>query len=127
MPLEGHYERQMTPLYKLNSREIKAASITLAVTLAAMLAVIVATVGDSNPATPQGCIETSVAGIVGAQTVSACGAEAEARCAHAVRFDDPRSNKIVAECESQGVATTGKPGQVRPSDPIPRSAGLATP
>jgi hypothetical protein len=127
MPLEGHYARQTTPLYKLSSRETKAASAALLVTLVAMLALIFATVGDSNPATPQGCIRASVAGIVGAQTVSACGTAAEARCAHAVRFDDPRSSTIVAECESQGVPTTGKPGRVRPSDPIPRSAGLTAP
>jgi hypothetical protein len=53
MPLEGHYARQTTPLYKLSSREIKIASITLVVTIAAMLAVVIATVGDSNPPTPK--------------------------------------------------------------------------
>lgn len=127
MPLEGHYERQTTPLYRLSRREITAASATLLVTLVALAAVVIATAGDSNPPTPQGCIGVSVAGIVGAQKVSACGGDAEARCAHAARFDDPRSNTIVAECEKQGVPTTGKPGQVRPSDPIPRSVGLAAP
>jgi hypothetical protein len=59
-----------------------------------------------------------VAGIVGAQTVSACGTEAEARCAHAARFDDPRSRTIVAACEERGIPTTGKPGSAKPSDPI---------
>lgn len=118
MPLEGHYERQTTPLYKLSSREIRAAAIVLAVTAVALLAVVIATVGDSNPATPHGCIKTEVAGIVGAQTVSACGAEAAARCAHAARYDDPRARTIVAECNRQGVPTTGRPGRVRPSDPV---------
>jgi uncharacterized membrane protein YeaQ/YmgE (transglycosylase-associated protein family) len=118
MPLEGHYERQTTPLYELSSREIKAAGAVLAVTLVALLAVVLATAGDSAPATPQGCFKATVAGIVGAQTVSACGAEAKARCAHAARFDDPRSRTIVAACEEQGIPTTGKPGGVKPSDPI---------
>jgi hypothetical protein len=103
MPLEGHYERQTTPLYKLNSREIKIASITLLVTLAAMLAVVFATVGDSNPPTPLGCIHAQTAGIVGAETISGCGAEAEAKCAHAARFDSPQADTIVAECEKQDV------------------------
>jgi hypothetical protein len=103
MPLEGHYERQTTPLYKLSSREIKAASVTLLVTLAAMIAVVIATAGDSNPPTPAGCIRAEVAGIVGGETVSGCGAEAEAKCAHAARFDSPRSHTVVAECERQGV------------------------
>jgi hypothetical protein len=118
MPLEGHYERQTTPLYKLSSREIKAAGAVLAVTLAALLGVVLATVGDSGAPLKPGCFSASVAGIVGAQTVSACGQEAEARCAHAARFDDPRSRTIVAACEAQGIPTTGKPGRAQPSDPI---------
>lgn len=103
MPLEGHYARQTTPLYKLSSREIKIASITLVVTIAAMLAVVIATAGDSNPPTPMGCIRAEVAGIVGAETISGCGHEAEEKCAHAALFDSPRANTVVAECERQGV------------------------
>ncbi len=103
MPLEGHYARQTTPLYKLSPREIRAAAVIFVVTVVGMLAVVLATAGDSNPPTPMGCIKAHVAGIVGAETVSGCGAEAEAKCAHAVRFDSPRSATIVAECERQGV------------------------
>jgi hypothetical protein len=115
MPLEGHYERQTTPLYKLNRREIRAASAVLIVTLAAMLAVIIATVGNSNPPTPRGCISAEVAGVVGAETIGGCGTEAEAKCAHAARFESPRSETIVAECEAQGVPLTGTgdPSQTR--------------
>ncbi len=103
MPLEGHYERQTTPLYKLSSREIKAAAIALVVTVGAMLAVVFATVGDSNPPTPLGCIRAEVAGIVGAETISGCGAEAQAKCAHAAKFNSPRARTVVAECEKQRV------------------------
>jgi hypothetical protein len=110
MPLEGHYERQTTPLYKLSPREIKAATAVLAVTLVALLAVVVATAGDSSPPTPQGCIKATVAGVVGAETISGCGAEAEAKCARAARFDSPRSDTLVAECEAQGVPLTGSTG-----------------
>lgn len=93
----------MTPLYKLSSREIKAATVTLVVTVAAMLGVVFATAGDSNPPTPAGCIHAQTAGIVGAETVSGCGAEAEAKCAHAARFDSPQAHTVVAECERQRV------------------------
>lgn len=103
MPLEGHYERQITPLYKLSSREIKAASIALLVTIVAILGVVIATAGDSNPPTPMGCIHAQTAGIVGAETISGCGAEAEAKCAHAARFDSPQAHTVVAECERQRV------------------------
>jgi len=103
MPLEGHYARQTTPLYKLSSREIRAASIALLVTVVAMLAIVFATVSDSNPPTPMGCIHAEVAGIVGAETISGCGTEAKEKCAHAAAFDSPRSDTIVAECERQRV------------------------
>jgi hypothetical protein len=103
MPLEGHYARQTTPLYKLSSRELKAASVALLVTVVAMLAVVFATAGDSNPPTPMGCIRAQTAGIVGAETISGCGAEAEAKCAHAARFDSPQARTVVAECERQRV------------------------
>ncbi|HEU4599282.1 MAG TPA: hypothetical protein VFS26_06010 [Solirubrobacterales bacterium] len=108
MPLEGHYTRQTTPLYKLSPREVKAAATIFVVTLVAMVAVVIATVGDSNPPTPQGCIRTEVAGVVGSETISGCGAEAEAKCAHAAQFDGPRSETVVAECEAQGVPLTGR-------------------
>jgi hypothetical protein len=110
MPLEGHYQRQTTPLYKLSPREMKAASIALLVTVVALVGVVIATVGDSSPPTPRGCIKAEVAGVVGAETISGCGAEAEARCARAAQFDGPRSDTVVAECEAQGVTLTGGTG-----------------
>ena len=103
MPLEGHYARQTTPLYKLSPREIKAALATLVVTVVAMVAVVFATAGDSNPPTPMGCIHAIVPGIVGAETISGCGATAAEKCAHSALFDTPRSNTVVAECERQGI------------------------
>jgi len=103
MPLEGHYARQTTPLYKLSSRETKAASAALVVTIVAMLAVVFATAGDDNPPTPLGCIRAQTAGIVGAETISGCGAEAEAKCARAARFDSPQAHTVIAECERQDV------------------------
>lgn len=103
MPLEGHYARQTTPLYRLSRREIRIAALVLLVTVAAMLGVVLATVGDNNPPTPIGCIRAETAGIVGAETISGCGAEAEAKCAHAARFDSPQAHTVVAECERQRV------------------------
>jgi hypothetical protein len=102
MPTEGHYARQAA-LYKLSPREIKAAWIAGVVTVAAMVAIVFATIGDSNPPTPVGCIRAEVAGIVGAETISGCGAEAELKCAHAANFHSPRAETVVAECERQGV------------------------
>jgi hypothetical protein len=103
MPLEGHWKTQNTPLRKLTGRERRAVVAALVVTVVAMLAIVVATAGDSNPPTPAGCIRAEVAGVVGAETISGCGAEAEVKCAHAAQFDGPRARTVVAECERQGV------------------------
>ena len=103
MPLEGHYERQNTPLYKLSPREIKVAFGIVIVTLVAMIAVVAATAGDSNPPPALGCINPTVAGIVGAETINRCGQEAVETCAHAAEYTGARAETIVANCEKQAV------------------------
>jgi len=103
MPLEGHYERQTTPLYKLTPRELKAAFGVLAVTLAALLVVILMTVGDSPAPVAEGCIKTEVAGIVGAETIAACGREAVETCSHAAEFTGARAETIVSDCRARGI------------------------
>lgn len=114
MPLEGHYERQTTPLYKLSSRELKAAGAALIVTVVAMLAIIAVTAGDSNPAPAQGCINPTVAGVVGAETLNACGQKAVDICTHASNYTGHRAETIVGNCEQQGVEfSPGKEVRVR--------------
>jgi hypothetical protein len=103
MPLEGHYAKQTTPLYKLSPRERRAAFAALAVTLIAMIVVVLFTVGDSNPGPARGCIRTEVAGIVGSETISGCGKEAVNLCTRASEFTGARAEKIVGDCETQGV------------------------
>jgi hypothetical protein len=103
MPLEGHYERQNTPLYKLSSRELKAAFGVLAVTLVALIAIVVATAGDSSPGPAAGCIRPEVAGIVGSETINACGQDAVDICTRASGFTGARAETIVGECRTQGV------------------------
>ena len=72
MPLEGHYERQTTPLHKLNPREIRVAIGILAVTLVTIVAMVAFTgTSNSNPPRRSGCINPTVAGIVGAETLNA--------------------------------------------------------
>jgi hypothetical protein len=104
MPLEGHYERQTTPLYKLSSREIKVAVSIIAVTLVTVVAMVAVTgASNSNPAPAQGCINPTVAGIVGAETLGACGREAVNICTHASEYSGARAETIVADCEEQAV------------------------
>jgi Mn2+/Fe2+ NRAMP family transporter len=104
MPLEGHYERQNTPLYKLSSREITVAVGIVAVTVVTIIAMVAFTgTSNSNPAPAQGCINPTVAGIVGAETLNACGQEAVNTCTHASEYSGARAETIVANCEKQAV------------------------
>ncbi|MBA3866252.1 MAG: hypothetical protein H0X42_07890 [Solirubrobacterales bacterium] len=103
MPLEGHYERQTTPLRKLSPRELKVAFGALFVTLAAILVIVLFTVGDKGAPVAAGCIRSSVAGIVGAETISACGGEAVKVCGRASEFTGARAETIVSDCEERGI------------------------
>jgi hypothetical protein len=104
MPLEGHYERQTTPLYKLSPREIWVAASIVAVTLVTIIVMVAFTgASNSNPAPAQGCINPTVAGIVGAETLGACGQEAVDICSHASEYTGERAETIVANCNHQGV------------------------
>jgi hypothetical protein len=114
MPLEGHYAKQTTPLYKLSSRELKAAFGALAVTLIAVLAIVAVTAGDSNPPPAQGCINPTVAGVVGAETLNACGRKAVDICTHASNYTGARAETILGNCAQQGVEfTAGREVRVR--------------
>jgi hypothetical protein len=104
MPLEGHYERQTTPLYKLRPRELWVAASIVAVTLVTIIAlVVVMGASNSNPAPALGCINPTVAGIVGAETINRCGQEAVDTCSHAAEFTGARAETIVANCHQQRV------------------------
>jgi hypothetical protein len=104
MPLEGHYERQTTPLYKLSRREIWIAIGILAVTLVTIVTIVAFSgTTNSNPAPALGCINPTVAGIVGAETLNRCGQEAVDTCTHASEFTGARAETIVANCEKQAV------------------------
>ncbi len=104
MPLEGHYERQNTPLYKLSRREIWVATSIVAVTLLTVIVMVaISGASNSNPAPAQGCINPTVAGIVGAETLNACGQEAVDICTHASEYTGARAETIIDNCNNQGV------------------------
>ncbi|HVW47607.1 MAG TPA: hypothetical protein VHA76_11175 [Solirubrobacterales bacterium] len=104
MPLEGHYERQTTPLYKLSKREIWVAVGIVAVTLVTVIGIVAFTgASNSNPGPAPTCIRPTVAGIVGAETINACGQEAVSMCRHASEYSGARAETIVGECEKQAI------------------------
>jgi hypothetical protein len=103
MPLEGHYKRANTPLRKLTRRERNIVLTGLVVTAVALVALLLATAGDSQPPPGPGCIRVAVAGRVGGELIHACGAEARQVCARATTFDNERSHTVVAACEEAGI------------------------
>jgi hypothetical protein len=79
---------------------VSIVAVTL-VTVIALVAVMGAS--NSNPAPAQGCINPTVAGIVGAETLNRCGQEAVDTCSHAAEFTGARAETIVANCLKQAV------------------------
>jgi predicted metal-binding membrane protein len=103
MPLEGHYKRANTPLRRLARRERNIVLAGLAVTVVALVALVLATAGDSQPPPAPGCIRVVVAGRVGGELVHACGTEARVACTRAANFDNARSQTVVAACREAGI------------------------
>ena len=103
MPLEGHWRRTQAPLRRLPARERNLAIAAVAVTLVALLVLIVATAGDSRPGPAKGCIRVVVAGRVGGELIHGCGAEAEAICTRSNHFDDPRAREMGQACREAGI------------------------
>lgn len=109
MPLEGHFERVNTPLRKLSPRERNVVIAGTLITVAALLALILATVGDSRPGPAAGCVSAVVAGRVGGEPVNGCGAKARAICARSAKFDNPRAETIGEKCREAGIEIATAP------------------
>lgn len=106
MPLEGHFQRVNTPLRRLTSRERNVVVAGTLVTVVAILALILATAGDSRPGPAAGCVSAVVAGRVGGEPVNGCDAEAKAICARSANYDNPRARTIGEACDEAGIAVT---------------------
>jgi len=106
MPLEGHFQRVNTPLRKLTARERNVVIAGTLITVGVILALILATAGDSRPAPAAGCVSAVVAGRVGGEPVNGCGEQAKAICARSANYDNPRARTINEKCDEAGVVVT---------------------
>ncbi len=81
MPLEGHYERQTTPLHRLSPRERLVGIVLIVIVALGSLAVVIAGAGNGRvaPDTP-GCVAVVDPGTMGGNMSRACGAAAKAFC-----------------------------------------------
>lgn len=109
MPLEGHFKRVNTPLRRLTKRERSVVMTGVVVTCIALVALVLATAGDSQPPPASGCIRASVAGRTGAELIQACGMKARGLCARSVGHDEPQFLAIAASCSEQGIRPLAAP------------------
>jgi hypothetical protein len=109
MPLEGHFHRVNTPLRRLTKRERNVVIAAVTVTFVSLLALVLATAGDSQPPPAPGCIRVSIAGRTGAELIQACGTEARELCAQVAGIDDPQNLAIAAGCSDQHIRPLAAP------------------
>jgi hypothetical protein len=117
MPLEGHFKRVNTPLRQLTKRERNVVIAGFSVTVVALVVLVLATSGHSEPPPAPGCIRVSVAGRTGAELIHACGREAQELCARSAGREEPQYRAIAGGCAGQNIrplgATAGA-GQAQP-------------
>jgi hypothetical protein len=104
MPMEGQWRRANTPLYTLTKRERVVAIVAAVATALAILAIVLASAGDTRPAPGPGCIRANVPGVMGALEINACGRRAQHLCADRAGQDDPGSVAIEESCREAGVS-----------------------
>jgi hypothetical protein len=103
MPLEGHWRRINTPLRRLTTRERNVAIAAVAVTLAACVALIIATVGSSRPEPGPGCIRAIIPHVMGGETLDACGTRAKHICEARATDTDPGALAVRESCRRAGL------------------------
>ncbi|HEY7151430.1 MAG TPA: hypothetical protein VH391_07090 [Solirubrobacterales bacterium] len=102
MPLEGHWERTRSPLRQLSERERIVAIATILATALAVVVLVVATAGKSRPAPGPGCIRATIAHVMGAEELNACGERAERICTRNASLQDPNALAIQEACRKAG-------------------------
>jgi hypothetical protein len=103
MPLEGHWQRQNTPLRKLTARERRVAMGMLIASVLVLAVLLLATAGNTRPGPAPGCIRAAIAGRTGAELVHPCGAEAIATCKHAAELEGPYSESVLSACRDAAI------------------------
>jgi hypothetical protein len=102
MPLvEGHWQRQQTPLRRLSRRERRLLAGFSVLLTVATLAIVGIALGQREDPVAAGCIRVTGPSTMGAAIYRACGAEAQRWCRDVAGKDpnaDPTARAVQARC-----------------------------
>jgi hypothetical protein len=105
MPLEGHWERQNTPLRLVGARDRRTLGLLVFVLAVVAGVVLYAALSHGGAAKPAaGCIRATAATSMGGGTVDACGAAARRLCAAEYSRATPLASALRPECRRAGYA-----------------------
>jgi hypothetical protein len=104
VPLEGHWQRQHTPLHGVSRRELRTLAIVAAVVAIGVAIALYAALHHGSRTAASGCIEATTPSTTGAATVHACGAEAVSLCRSQAGLRDPSARAILAACRRAGLS-----------------------
>src|SRR4051812_35791215 len=108
MPLEGHWERQHTPLRLASSRERRVLAAVAVLLAAGIVALAVhGIVSSSSPSSPAACVDVTAASTLGGATVHACGPAAARLCRSAGAGSSPLAHALRPQCRRQHMPLGG--------------------
>jgi hypothetical protein len=99
MPLEGHWDRQQTPLRGISARERRVLAVVAALLVALSVALLVhGLASSSSPSASAACVDVTAASTLGGAKVHACGAEATRVCRSAGAGSSPLAVALRPQC-----------------------------
>jgi hypothetical protein len=100
VPVEGHWERQQTPLRRLGRRERRLLWVFVAVLVAATVAIALAAALHKATPVPAGCIQVTGPSTLGAAIYRECGTAATRWCREEAGRTDPLARAVQARCRT---------------------------
>ena len=102
MPLEGHWQRQQTPLRRVSRRELRLLAAVASVLALAAAVVLYAALRHEAHHAAAGCVEITAASTTGGATLHACGADAARWCRSEAGHTDTVARAVLTACARAG-------------------------
>jgi hypothetical protein len=104
MPLEGHWERQNTPLRLTTLRENRLVAIVTSLTVILVVGVVALAVGIGSARVGHGCLRITAGGTTGANVLAPCGRDAVSLCRQQALRRDDFARRARAACRQARIA-----------------------